>query len=172
MSPLCSRVIVGLSGGVDSAVAALLLKEQGHDVQGLFMSNWDEADDDAYCTSAADYQDARAVARELGIPLHRVSFAAEYRERVFQYFLDEQRAGRTPNPDVLCNREIKFGVALRYAERLGGAPFATGHYARVIQTASGAQLLKARDGAKDQSYFLHAVDRRHLANVLMPIGEL
>src|SRR3984957_16210361 len=108
-----TRVIVGLSGGVDSAVAALLLKERGWDVQGLFMSNWDEEDDDSYCTAAQDYQDARAVARELGIPLHRVSFAAEYRARVFAYFLAEQRAGRTDNPDILCNREIKFGVAMR-----------------------------------------------------------
>ena len=113
-SPSPTRVIVGLSGGVDSAVAALLLKEQGWDVQGLFMNNWEE-DEDSYCTAAEDYQDARAVARELAIPLHRVSFAAEYRARVFAYFLQEQRAGRTGNPDVLCNREIKFGAALTYA---------------------------------------------------------
>lgn len=172
MSASGSRVIVGLSGGVDSAVAALLLREQGFDVHGLFMSNWDENDDDAYCTSAADFQDARAVAHELAIPLHRVSFAAQYRQRVFDYFLAEQRAGRTPNPDVLCNREIKFGVCLRYAERLGGKLFATGHYARLAQGSSGPQLLKARDRAKDQSYFLHAVDRSHLAHVLMPVGEL
>ena len=172
MSTSGSRVIVGLSGGVDSAVAALLLREQSFDVHGLFMSNWDEDDDDSYCTSAADFQDARAVARELGIPLHRVSFAAEYRERVFDYFLAEQRAGRTPNPDVLCNREIKFGVCLRYAERLGGKLFATGHYARLAHTPAGPELLKARDRAKDQSYFLHAVEREHLAHVLMPVGEL
>jgi len=165
------RVIVGLSGGVDSAVAALLLKQQGFDIQGLFMSNWTD-EDDAYCTSASDYQDARAVARELSIPLHRVSFAAEYRERVFKHFLAEQRAGRTPNPDVLCNREIKFGLALDHAQRLGAEWFATGHYARLLQLATGPELRKAADTTKDQSYFLHAVDRDDLTRTLMPLGTL
>jgi tRNA-uridine 2-sulfurtransferase len=165
------RVIVGLSGGVDSAVAALLLKQQGWEVHGLFMSNWEE-DDDGYCTAAQDFQDARAVARELGMPLHRVSFAAQYRARVFEHFLAEHRAGRTPNPDVLCNREIKFGVALRYVRRLGGLRFATGHYARILHRPSGLELRKARDAAKDQSYFLHAVEIGDLAETLMPIGEL
>jgi tRNA-specific 2-thiouridylase len=167
-----ARVIVGLSGGVDSAVAALLLKEAGWDVQGLFLSNWEEEDDDGYCTAAQDFQDARAVAAELGIALHRVSFAAEYRERVFAHFLREHRAGRTPNPDVLCNREIKFGVALAWARRLGASHFATGHYARVEAAADGPALCKARDGAKDQSYFLHAIARHELAATLMPLGEL
>jgi tRNA-specific 2-thiouridylase len=166
-----ARVIVGLSGGVDSAVAALLLKDQGWDVQGLFMSNWEE-DDDGYCTAAQDFQDARAVAREIGIPLHRISFAAEYRARVFEHFLREHEAGRTPNPDVLCNREIKFGVALEYVRRLGGELLATGHYARIIRSESGVELRKARDAAKDQSYFLHAVDPSLLACTLMPLGEL
>lgn len=170
-SPAGARVIVGLSGGVDSAVAALLLKDAGWDVQGLFMSNWEE-DDDAYCTAAQDYQDARAVAAELGIPLHRASFAGEYRERVFATFLAEHVAGRTPNPDVLCNREIKFGVGLTWARRLGADYFATGHYARLVPTADGPGLFKARDAAKDQSYFLTAVPREALARTLMPLGEL
>src|SRR3954466_8882859 len=158
-----------MSGGVDSAVAALLLRRAGHDVHGLFMSNWD--DDDSYCTGAQDFQDARATAAELGIPLHRVSFAAEYRERVFDYFLTEYRAGRTPNPDVLCNREIKFGICLDYATRLGAQGFATGHYARLEQTPAGPVLCKALDAAKDQSYFLHAVAREHFARVVFPLGD-
>lgn len=170
-TPSATRVIVGLSGGVDSAVAALLLKERGWDVQGLFMDNWAE-EDDSYCTAAQDYQDARAVARELGMPLHRVSFAAEYRARVFAHFLAEQRAGRTGNPDILCNREIKFGAAVRYAQRLGAAWFATGHYARLVMGATGVELHKARDKAKDQSYFLHAVPRPQLERTLMPLGEM
>jgi tRNA-specific 2-thiouridylase len=164
------KIVVGMSGGVDSAVAALLLKRAGHEVHGLYMSNWD--DDDSYCTGAQDFQDARASAAELGIPLHRVSFAAEYRARVFDYFLTEYRAGRTPNPDVLCNREIKFGICLEYAARLGAQRFATGHYARLEQTPSGPVLLKARDPDKDQSYFLHAVAREHFARVMFPLGEL
>jgi tRNA-specific 2-thiouridylase len=171
-APAADRVIVALSGGVDSAVAALLLKGQGFEVQGLFMSNWDEAADDIWCTAAQDFQDARAVAERLGIPLHRVSFAAEYRARVFETFLAEHRAGRTPNPDVLCNREIKFGVALAYARRLGATRLATGHYARLVDGPGGIELHKARDAAKDQSYFLHAVAATELAQTLMPLGEL
>src|SRR5271170_2898232 len=164
-------VIVGMSGGVDSAVAALLLREAGYAVQGLFMSNWED-DDDAYCTTAADFQDARRVCETLGIALHRVSFAAQYRERVFEFFLSEYAAGRTPNPDVLCNREIKFGVCLDYMHRLGASRIATGHYARLRRTASGTQLLKASDTAKDQSYFLHGVTAAALDKTLFPIGAL
>jgi tRNA-specific 2-thiouridylase len=165
-----TRVIVGLSGGVDSAVAALLLREAGFEVHGLYMSNWDA--DDAYCTGAQDYQDARAVANELGIVLHRVSFAEQYRRQVFDSMLAEYRAGRTPNPDVLCNRHIKFGLCLRYAARLGGALFATGHYARRIDTAHGPALHQARDAAKDQTYFLHSIEYACLPRVLFPLGEL
>jgi tRNA-specific 2-thiouridylase len=164
------RVIVALSGGVDSAVTALILKDQGYEVHGLFMSNWEEEDE--YCTSAEDFQDARTVARELAIPLHRVSFAQAYRARVFAHFLAEQRAGRTPNPDVLCNREIKFGIALPYSRRLGGEWFATGHYARVAAGRVGVELHKARDADKDQTYFLHAVPSSALERVLMPLGTL
>jgi tRNA-uridine 2-sulfurtransferase len=163
-------VIVGMSGGVDSAVAALLLLQAGFTVQGLFMSNWE--DDDAYCTAAEDFQDARRTCETLKIPLHRVSFAAEYRERVFAHFLREYAAGRTPNPDVLCNREIKFGQCLDYMRRLGASWIATGHYARLRRTDRGTQLLKAVDSAKDQSYFLHGVAPAALANTLLPIGEL
>jgi tRNA-specific 2-thiouridylase len=163
-------VIVGMSGGVDSSVAAWLLQQQGYDVQGLFMSNWDE-DEDGYCTAAEDYQDARSVCEQLRIPLHKVSFAGEYRERVFAYFLEEYRAGRTPNPDVLCNREIKFGVCFDYARRLGAEWVATGHYARVEHGAS-PRLLRGVDAGKDQSYFLHAMPSQALARTLFPIGSL
>jgi len=164
------RVILGLSGGVDSAVAAILLQQQGADVAALHMTNWE--DDDGYCTAADDLQDARNICEQLGIVLHHVNFAREYRERVFSCFLDEYRNGRTPNPDVLCNREIKFGEFLRYAKRLGGDLIATGHYARVRSIDGHASLLKAKDLSKDQSYFLHAVSSEALAMTVFPLGEL
>lgn len=163
-------IIVALSGGVDSAVAAYLLREQGYDVQCLHMTNWE--DDDGYCAAADDLRDARLVARQLGLPLHRVNFAAEYRARVFADFLREHEHGRTPNPDVLCNREIKFGTLKRYAERLGAAALATGHYARIEATGGCTRLLKGRDPGKDQSYFLCAVNAAALANVHFPLGAL
>jgi tRNA-specific 2-thiouridylase len=163
-------VIVGISGGVDSAVAAKLLLEQGYQVQGLHMTNWDEDDD--YCEAAQDYQDARAVCTDIGIPLHHVNFAKEYREKVFADFLDEYRRGRTPNPDVACNRYIKFGDFLEYALRLGADCIATGHYARVAEQDGSFQLLKGADLNKDQSYFLHAIRPEVLPQIMFPLGEL
>jgi tRNA-specific 2-thiouridylase len=164
------RVILGLSGGVDSAVAAILLKDRGAIVEALHMTNWE--DDDGYCTAAEDLQDARRICEQLDIPLHHVNFAREYRDQVFEYFLDEYRKGRTPNPDVLCNREIKFGVFLDYARRLGGDLIATGHYARTEIVAGRTCLMKARDHSKDQSYFLHAVTESALESTVFPLGDL
>lgn len=164
------KIVVGLSGGVDSAVAALLLQRAGAEVQALHMTNWE--DDAGYCTAADDLQDARRLCEQIGIPLHHVNFAAEYRNRVFEHFLDEYRAGRTPNPDVLCNREIKFGVFREHAMRLGADLLATGHYARVEHGADGAHLLKGVDPGKDQSYFLHAVKQKALADTVFPLGDL
>jgi len=164
------RVVLGLSGGVDSAVAAVLLKDAGADVHALHMTNWE--DEDGYCSAAQDLQDARRICDQLAIPLHHVNFSKQYRERVFQYFLDEYRAGRTPNPDVLCNREIKFGVFRDYARRLGGDLIATGHYARTAIIDGHVALLKGVDPEKDQSYFLHAVSGEALAETVFPLGEL
>ncbi len=164
------RIILGLSGGVDSAVAALLLKDAGADVQALHMTNWE--DDDGYCTAAEDLQDARQVCEQLDIPLHHVNFSKQYRDRVFAYFLDEYGAGRTPNPDVLCNREIKFGAFRDHAKRLGGELLATGHYARTAEIDGATALLKAVDCDKDQSYFLHAVTDDALAETVFPLGDL
>ncbi|AMX02532.1 tRNA 2-thiouridine(34) synthase MnmA [Microbulbifer thermotolerans] len=166
------RVIVGMSGGVDSSVAALLLKQQGYQVEGLFMKNWDEDDGTEYCTAKADLADAEAVCKRLGIKLHTANFAAEYWDQVFEHFLAEYKAGRTPNPDILCNREIKFKVFLEYAEVLGADAIATGHYARCKTENGRTCLLKGLDGNKDQSYFLHAVDEAAFAKSLFPLGEL
>ena len=164
------HIILGLSGGVDSAVAALLLKDAGADVLALHMTNWE--DDDGYCTAAEDLQDARQVCEQLDIPLHHVNFSEQYRDRVFAYFLDEYGAGRTPNPDVLCNREIKFGAFRDHAKRLGGELLATGHYARTAEIDGATALLKAVDCDKDQSYFLHAVADDALAETVFPLGDL
>jgi tRNA-specific 2-thiouridylase len=167
------KVIVGLSGGVDSSVAAYLLLQAGYDVEALFMKNWDEDDDTEYCTAMQDFADASAVAAELGIVLHGANFAREYWDRVFEYFLNEYRSGRTPNPDILCNKEIKFKAFLDYARKLGADFIATGHYARRGMSADGrATLLKGLDANKDQSYFLHAVSHEALHSTLFPLGEL
>ena len=167
------RVVVGMSGGVDSSVAAWLLKQQGFEVVGVFMKNWEDDDTDEHCTSRADLVDAASVADVVGIELEAVSFAAEYRDRVFAHFLREYRAGRTPNPDVLCNSEIKFAAFLDHALALGADRIATGHYARVRSARDGAvELLKGADGAKDQSYFLHRLTQAQLGPVLFPLGGL
>jgi tRNA-specific 2-thiouridylase len=169
--PRKARVIVGMSGGVDSSVAAWMLKTQGFEVIGLFMKNWEDDDTDEYCTSRADLVDAASAAEVLGIELEAVNFAAEYRERVFAHFLREYAAGRTPNPDVLCNSEIKFRAFLDHARTLRADFIATGHYARLRREAGRVELLKALDGAKDQSYFLHRLTQEQLEPVLFPLGE-
>ncbi len=171
-NPSHTRVIVGMSGGVDSSVTALLLKQAGYQVEGLFMKNWDEDDGSDYCTAKQDLADAQSVCDTLNIPLHTANFAAEYWDNVFENFLQEYAAGRTPNPDVLCNREIKFKVFKDYAELLGCDLIATGHYARLVKKNNRSYLHKGMDNNKDQSYFLHAVDETQFANVVFPLGEL
>ena len=166
------RVVVGLSGGVDSAVTAHLLKQQGHEVVGIFMKNWEDDDDSDHCSSNIDFVDAAAVADVLGIEIEHVNFAADYKDRVFAEFLREYQAGRTPNPDVLCNAEIKFKAFLDHALRLGAGKIATGHYARVRERAGRFELLKGLDPLKDQSYFLHRLTQAQLAKTLFPVGEL
>jgi len=168
------RVVVGLSGGVDSAVTAHVLKQQGHEVVGIFMKNWEDDDDSEFCSSRQDFLDAASVADVLGIEIEHVNFAADYRDRVFAEFLREYQAGRTPNPDVLCNAEIKFKAFLDHAMRLGAEKIATGHYARVRQNATTGlfELLKGVDNSKDQSYFLHRLNQAQLSKALFPIGHL
>ncbi len=166
------RVVVGMSGGVDSSVAAYLLKQQGYDVAGLFMKNWEDDDTDDYCSSRQDFLDAVSVADVIDIPIEVVNFSAEYKERVFSHFLAEYQAGRTPNPDVLCNAEIKFKAFLDHANKLGADYIATGHYAQVRKADRSFQLLKGEDGSKDQSYFLYRLNQAQLANTLFPIGHL
>jgi tRNA-specific 2-thiouridylase len=165
------RIVVGLSGGVDSSVAAWLLKREGHEVVGVFMKNWEDDDSDEYCTSRQDLVDAASVADVIGIELAAVNFASEYRDRVFASFLREYRAGRTPNPDVLCNSEIKFDAFLDHAQRMGADAIATGHYAR-LDHANGLHLLRAVDRDKDQTYFLHQLTKAQLANAHFPVGGM
>ncbi len=166
------KIIVGLSGGVDSSVAAWRLREQGYDVEGLFMKNWEEDDGPEYCSAAVDLADATQVAERLGIRLHTVNFSSEYWDQVFEHFLHEYRAGRTPNPDILCNREIKFKAFLDHAQTLGARRIATGHYVRSRVVDGEYQLLRGLDANKDQSYFLYALNQHQVAHALFPVGEL
>ncbi|SDX41833.1 tRNA 2-thiouridine(34) synthase MnmA [Paenibacillus sp. CF384] len=173
MSNSSIRVVVGMSGGVDSSVTALLLKQQGYDVIGIFMKNWDDTDEFGHCTAEEDAEDVRRVCDQIGIPYYTVNFEKAYFDKVFAYFLDEYRNGRTPNPDVMCNREIKFGDFLHKAMELGADYLATGHYARLERTADGeAKLLRGVDSNKDQTYFLHALRQDQLAKAMFPIGHL
>lgn len=167
-----TKVIVGMSGGVDSSVSALLLLQEGYQVEGLFMKNWDEDDGTEYCTAKDDLADAQAVCDKLGIHLHTANFAAEYWDNVFEHFLEEYKAGRTPNPDILCNREIKFKAFLDYALELGADLIATGHYVRRGEREGKTRLLKGLDNNKDQSYFLHQVGQKEIERTLFPVGEL
>ncbi|HIU34611.1 MAG TPA: tRNA 2-thiouridine(34) synthase MnmA [Candidatus Pullichristensenella excrementigallinarum] len=166
------RIVVGMSGGVDSSVAALLLKRQGHEVIGVFMNNWEEEDDSGVCTSQSDWADVRRVCDKIDIPYYSVNFARQYRERVFDHFLEEYRRGRTPNPDVLCNREIKFSAFLDFAEQLGADRLATGHFARIGRLGEEYTLLRAEDENKDQTYFLYMISQRALSKAMFPVGGL
>lgn len=167
------RVVVGISGGVDSSVAALLLLEQGYDVHGVFMKNWEDTYEVGYCSENEDWEDAHEVCQTLNIPLHNVNFSSQYWERVFEIFLKEHRQGRTPNPDILCNREIKFKAFLDHAFcRLGADYIATGHYARTVTFNGATHLLKGKDTAKDQSYFLYTLSKTQLRHTLFPVGDL
>ncbi|MDD7570139.1 MAG: tRNA 2-thiouridine(34) synthase MnmA [[Actinobacillus] rossii] len=167
------KVIVGMSGGVDSSVSAFILQQQGYQVEGLFMKNWEEDDDTDYCTAAADLADAQAVADRLGMKLHKINFAAEYWDNVFEHFLAEYKAGRTPNPDILCNKEIKFKAFLEYAaEDLGANYIATGHYVRRAGSDDNAQLLRGLDKNKDQSYFLYTLSKKQVGQSLFPVGDI
>ncbi|WP_406667543.1 tRNA 2-thiouridine(34) synthase MnmA [Gallaecimonas sp. GXIMD1310] len=168
-----TKVIVGMSGGVDSSVSAYLLQQQGYQVEGLFMKNWEEDDTDEYCSAAEDMADAQAVCDKLGIKLHKINFAAEYWDNVFEYFLEEYKAGRTPNPDIMCNKEIKFKAFLNFAaDALGADYIATGHYVRRRQQDGHWQMLRGLDSNKDQSYFLYTLGEEHLAQTLFPVGDL
>ena len=167
---MADKIIVGMSGGVDSSVAAYLLCKQGHHVEGLFMKNWEEDDDEEYCAAAIDLADAQQVCEQLKVPLHTVNFSSEYWDRVFEYFIEEYKAGRTPNPDIICNKEIKFRAFLDYALDLDATLIATGHYANCIKEGSSALLSKAADLDKDQTYFLHTLNQYQLGKALFPLG--
>jgi tRNA-uridine 2-sulfurtransferase len=171
-APQDTRVVIGMSGGVDSSVAALLLKEQGYDVIGIFMKNWDDTDENGVCTATEDYNDVIAVCNQIGIPYYAVNFEKEYWDKVFSYFLEEYKAGRTPNPDVMCNKEIKFKAFLEHAMNLGADYVATGHYARVAEIDGEVKMLRGVDENKDQTYFLNQLSQEQLKRVLFPIGEL
>lgn len=166
------KVVVGMSGGVDSSVSAYLLKQQGYEVIGVFMKNWEEDDTDDYCAAAEDMADAQAIADRLDIPFKTINFAAEYWDRVFEYFLEEYRSGRTPNPDIMCNKEIKFKAFLDYAKILGADYIATGHYARVDRVGNNTHMLRGVDNNKDQTYFLYTLQQEQLNKTLFPVGEL
>lgn len=168
-----TRVVVGMSGGVDSSVTALLLKEQGYDVVGIFMKNWDDTDENGFCTATEDYKDVAKVAEQIGIPYYSVNFEKEYWERVFEYFLAEYRQGRTPNPDVMCNKEIKFNAFLEYTLQLGADYIATGHYAQIKKQADGTvHMLRGIDNNKDQTYFLSQLSQKQLKKAMFPLGEM
>lgn len=169
---MTKRVVVGMSGGVDSSVAAALLKEQGYDVIGLYMLNWEEEDENGVCSAVNDYEDVKRVCNNIGIPYYTINFAKEYLDRVFSEFLREYNLGRTPNPDVLCNREIKFGPFLEYAKKLGADYIATGHYAKIEHKDGVSRLLKAKDQNKDQTYFLNQLSQVQLKDVLFPLGDI
>src|SRR3954465_15554758 len=169
---MVKKVVIGMSGGVDSSVAAWMLKQQGYEVIGLFMKNWEDDDDSEYCSTREDWIDAVSVADVVGVDIEAVNFAAEYKDRVFAEFLREYQGGRTPNPDVLCNAEIKFKAFLDHAMRVGADKIATGHYARVRERAGRFELLKGLDDSKDQSYFLHRLNQAQLSKTLFPVGEL
>ncbi|MEH6842026.1 MULTISPECIES: tRNA 2-thiouridine(34) synthase MnmA [Priestia] len=170
--PKDTRVVVGMSGGVDSSVAALLLKEQGYDVIGIFMKNWDDTDEFGVCTATADYDDVIRVCNQLGIPYYAVNFEKQYWDKVFTYFLDEYKVGRTPNPDVMCNKEIKFKTFLEHAMSLGADYVATGHYAQVVKKNGKVSMLRGKDENKDQTYFLNQLTEDQLSKVMFPIGDM
>ncbi|MBO0587037.1 tRNA 2-thiouridine(34) synthase MnmA [Sporosarcina sp. E16_8] len=171
-SPAETRVVVGMSGGVDSSVAALLLKEQGYEVIGIFMKNWDDTDEFGVCTATEDYEDVISVCNDIGIPYYAVNFEKQYWDKVFTYFLEEYKAGRTPNPDVMCNKEIKFKAFLEHAMSLGADYLATGHYAQVVEVDGGVSMLRGKDANKDQTYFLNQLSQAQLEKVMFPIGNM